>query len=99
MESRQYKTGQLWQTALLLLLCLLGGGQAFAWDTAPDENGKYDKYYDRPTHFPDWEQPWDWPNAEYYLVCARFGAKGPHVENYEVAVGVNRLGRASPRRK
>ena len=47
---------------------------------------KYDKYYDRPTHFPDWQQPSDWPNAEYYLVRARLGAKGPHVENYEVAV-------------
>lgn len=68
-----------------ILLCA-GICQARAWDSEPDGNGKYDKYYDRPTHFPDWQQPSDWPNAEYYLVCARLGAKGPRVENYEVAV-------------
>jgi hypothetical protein len=76
-------------TFQLLLACLFfvaGPKQAFAWDTEPDANGKYDKYFDRPTHFPDWTQPSDWPNAEYYLVCARFGENGPHIENYEVAV-------------
>jgi hypothetical protein len=62
------------------------GIEARAWDSVPDGNGKYDKYYDRPTHFPDWEQPSDWPNAEYYVVVARLGAKGPRIENYEVAV-------------
>ena len=73
---------------LLLTCCLLMAGtmQGLAWDTEPDGNGKYDTYYDRPTHFPDWQQPSDWPNAEYYLVCARFGEEGPQVENYEVAV-------------
>ena len=76
-------------TFQLLLACLFfvaGPKQAFAWDTEPDANGKYDKSFDRPTHFPDWTQPSDWPNAEYYLVCARFGENGPHIENYEVAV-------------
>ena len=76
-------------TFQLLLACLFfvaGPKQAFAWDTEPDANGKYDKYFDRPTYFPDWTQPSDWPNAEYYLVCARFGENGPHIENYEVAV-------------
>ena len=73
---------------LLMACCLLLAGtlQALAWDTEPDANGKYDTYFDRPTLFPDWEQPSEWPNAEYYLVCARFGENGPQVENYEVAV-------------
>lgn len=75
-----------WRLLLIALLVLAGGIEARAWDTEPDSDGKYDKYYDRPTHFPDWQQPNDWPNAEYYLVCARLGAKGPHLENYEVAV-------------
>lgn len=71
---------------IAVILVVVGGSWAQAWDTTPDANGKYDEYYDRPTHFPDWEQPSDWPNAEYYLVCARFGEDGPGVENYEVAV-------------
>lgn len=76
-------------TFSLFLTCLFvmaGWAQALAWDAMPGGNGKYDAYYDRPTHFPDWEQPSDWPNAEYYLVCARLGEKGPRLENYEVAV-------------
>ena len=75
-----------WHLLLAAFFVLAGGSEARAWDTEPDSDGKYDKYYDRPTHFPDWQQPSDWPNAEYYLVRARLGAKGPHVENYEVAV-------------
>lgn len=76
-------------TFRLLLACLFimaGTKQMFAWDTKPGANGKYDKYFDRPTHFPDWTQPSDWPNAEYYLVCARFSENGQRIENYEVAV-------------
>lgn len=68
------------------LMVMAGGTQVFAWDEEADANGKYDGVYDRPTHFPTWSQPSDWPNAEYYLVCARFGEDGPRVENYEVAV-------------
>ena len=60
--------------------------QSMAWDTHPDENGKYDEFYDRPTYFPDFEQPASWPNAEYYVVRACLGNNGPHIENYEVAV-------------
>lgn len=71
---------------LAALLIVAGNSNARAWDNGPDGNGKYDKYYDRPTHFPDWEQPSDWPNAEYYAVVARFGTNGSRVENYEVAV-------------
>lgn len=80
------KSTLTYRLLLAALLVLAGGSEARAWDTEPDSNGKYDKYYDRPTHFPDWQQPSDWPNAELYLVCARFGTKGPRVENYEVAV-------------
>ena len=25
----------------------------WAWDTEPDEEGLYDKFYDRPTYFPE----------------------------------------------
>jgi len=73
----------------LLLVCLTliaGSKQLLAWDTAPDANGKYDEYYDRPTHFPDFQQPTNWPNAQYYVVSARLGENGPRLENYEVAV-------------
>ena len=57
-----------------------------AWDTLPDENGKYDEFYDCPTYFPNFEQPADWPNAQYYVVSAHLGNNGPRIENYEVAV-------------
>ena len=72
---------------MLLVMLLMGGVQALAWDTTPDENGLYDGQYGRPTYFPDWEQPNEWDNVQLYLVSARFNdASGPLVENYEVAV-------------
>lgn len=71
-------------TAVIVLL--FATIQSMAWDTLPDENGKYDEFYDRPTYFPDFEQPASWPNAEYYVVRACLGKNGPRIENYEVAV-------------
>ena len=74
---------------LVLTIAVLAVGQsawAAGWDTLPDENGKYDEFYDRPTYFPDFEQPANWPNAEYYVVRACLGKNGPSIENYEVAV-------------
>ena len=75
-------------TLVLTIAALAVGQSAWAgnWDTLPDENGKYDEFYDRPTYFPDFEQPASWPNAEYYVVRACLGKNGPRIENYEVAV-------------
>lgn len=70
-------------TVIVLLLTTV---QVMAWDTHPDANGKYDGFYDRPTHFQDFEQPANWPNAQYYVVSAHLGNNGPRIENYEVAV-------------
>lgn len=72
---------------LALLLALTPAVGALAWDTEPDSKGKYDKFYDRPTYFPDWSQPTDWPNNMAYYVCVRFGATSEErLQNYEVAV-------------
>ena len=71
---------------LLATLLVLAGGKARALEADSDSNGKYDTDYDRPTYFPDWQQPSDWPNAEYYVVAVRLGENGPRLENYEVAV-------------
>jgi len=58
-----------------------------AWDTEPDAEGLYDKFYDRPTHFPEWEQPNTWANVMYVLCDVREeGADGKRVESYEIAV-------------
>lgn len=73
----------------LLSACLLlwiGTSQAWAWDSEPDSNGKYDELFDRPTYFPDWEQPSTWPNAMYYRCEVHQGHNGPVLENYEIAV-------------
>lgn len=77
-----FPLGKLTAVIVLLFTTI----QSMAWDTLPDENGKYDGFYDRPTYFPDFEQPASWPNAEYYVVRACLGKNGPHIENYEVAV-------------
>ena len=77
-----FPLGKLTAVIVLLFTTI----QSMAWDTLPDENGKYDGFYDRPTSFPDFEQPASWPNAEYYVVRACLGKNGPHIENYEVAV-------------
>jgi len=71
------------------VLMLIGGSQARAWDTQPDENGKYDGgLFDRPTHFPEWHQPVEtWPNTMYYRCVVRLGdVTGPALSNYEIAV-------------
>ena len=60
---------------------------ALAWDAEPDPiTGKYDKSFDRPTHFPDWHQPSDWPNNMAYFVAVRIGDSEERLENYEIAV-------------
>jgi len=73
----------------LLLACWLsfsGITQAWAWDSEPDGNGKYDGLFDRPTYFPTWEQPATWPNAMYYLCEVRMSKDQAILENYEIAV-------------
>jgi len=78
------------KTIRLLMASLLIGfsfSQAWAWDTNPDANGKYDEDYDRPTYYPEWEPPSTWVNSMYYVCEVRLGdARGPRVYNYEVAV-------------
>ena len=71
---------------LAALFLLAGGTEAGAWDTDPDENGKYDDLYDRPTHFMDWSQPSTWPNAMYCLCEVRARKDDTKVQNYEIAV-------------
>jgi hypothetical protein len=72
---------------LAMLLLLTGTSSMFAWDSTPDANGKYDQYFDRPTHFPDWEQPATWPNVQMFLCEVHLGsAVAPHLTNYEIAV-------------
>ena len=67
-----------------VLLMAMG---AKAWDTTPDAEGLYDGLYDRPTYFPEWEQPDTWENAMYILCDVRQGdADGKRVPSYEVAV-------------
>lgn len=69
-------------TMTFLLLC---PSQTKAWDREPDPvTGKYDDLYDRPTYFPDWEQPLTWPNCQYYLCEVFVGSE--KIANYEIAV-------------
>lgn len=75
----------------LILLTLLTSwapvSDALAWDAQADSvTGKYDKYYDRPTYFPEWHQPSDWPNNMAYFVAVRIGNSDQRLENYEIAV-------------
>lgn len=72
---------------LLLGLALVVSHNAHAWDTTPDTDGLYDGLYDRPTYFPEWEQPDTWANAMYILCDVREeDAEGLRVLSYEVAV-------------
>jgi len=72
---------------LTLTLALLATLTANAWDTTPDAEGLYDGLYDRPTYFPDWQQPDTWENAMYILCDVREqGEDGGRVASYEVAV-------------
>ena len=71
----------------VLLMSWASLADALAWDAEPDPiTGKYDKYFDRPTHFPDWHQPSDWPNNMAYFVAVKIGDNENRLENYEVAV-------------
>jgi len=73
-------------TRLLFLAAVMTGvcSQAYAWDQEPDGNGLYDGVYDRPTFFPDWEQPSTWPNSMYCFCDVQ--KNGVRVESYEIAV-------------
>jgi len=73
---------------LLLVAGLVCAPAVWAWDVEPDpETGLYDKFYDRPTHFPEWTQPVEWPNTMYMFCDVRMGsAEGERVLSYEVAV-------------
>ena len=68
------------------LFLMTGFSYTRAWDNTPDDFGKYDGIYDRPTYFSEWEQPTTWPNAMYYLCEVRLWTGGPVLENYEIAV-------------
>lgn len=72
---------------LLLCVCM----QTKAWDSEADESGKFDDYYDRSTYFPDFVQPTQWANAEYYLVKVVGSVGGPvpaglksYIPNYPI---------------
>ena len=92
-------------TFRIIVLCcvLLMAMTAKAWDTEPDAEGLYDGLYDRPTYFPEWEQPDMWENAMYILCDVREeDADGKRVESYEVAVydrndELRHCGRSLPR--
>lgn len=72
---------------LSLSLALVVTMTAKAWDTTPDAEGLYDGLYDRPTYFPEWQQPDAWENAMYILCDVREDhADGKRVPSYEVAV-------------
>lgn len=55
-----------------------------AWDTEADADGKYDEQYDRPTYYPSWYQPNDYPNVMLMLCELQEG--NVKVDNYELAV-------------
>lgn len=78
-----------WEHNIRLLLIVAGIALvqgASAWDMLPDASGKYDTFFDRPTAFPDWQQPSEWQNAMYLLCKVECGKNGPALENYEIAV-------------
>lgn len=89
--------------SLSLSLALIVTMTAKAWDTEPDAEGLYDGLYDRPTYFPEWQQPDAWENAMYILCDVREeSASGKRVESYEVAVydrndELRHCGRSLPR--
>ena len=66
--------------AFMSLLLTFSVIQAFADDAI------YDELYNRPTYFPDWKQPSEWPVTMSYFTCARMGKNGDRLYNYEVAV-------------
>ncbi len=92
-------------TFRIIVLCcvLLMAVTAGAWDTEPDAEGLYDGLYDRPTYFPEWQQPDTWENAMYILCDVREeDADGKRVPSYEVAVydqngELRHCGRSLPR--
>lgn len=72
---------------LASVLLLTGSVNAFAWDSEPDANGKYDDgMFERPTHFPEWTQP-QLGNVMLYRCEVRLTeTTGPKLTNYEIAV-------------
>lgn len=72
---------------LLTLACMtIASCSLWAYDTKPDDNGKYDELYDRPTYFQDFKLTHAFPNNMTYITCARWGRSGDKLTNYEVAV-------------
>ena len=66
MKNDKYENMKNKVIALLMMVGLVVCPAAWAWDTTPDpETGLYDGLYDRPTYFPEWEQPSTWPNTMY----------------------------------
>ena len=60
------------KTILITILSVISS-LSWAYDTEPDENGFYDKLYSRPTYFPDFKHPSEYPNNMSYFTHARFG--------------------------
>ena len=72
---------------LLTLACMtIASCSLWAYDTKPDDNGKYDELHDRPTYFQDFKLTHAFPNNMTYITCARWGRSGEKLTNYEVAV-------------
>ena len=70
-----------------MILSLVCSPIARAWDSEPDGEGLYDGLYDRPTYFPEWTQPHQWPNVMFMVCDVRAAsASGERVESYEIAV-------------
>lgn len=63
--------------AMTIIVMLLEPSSLYA-------DGAYDGIYDRPSYFPDFTVPTDWPSTMTYFVCARLS--GARLHNYEVAV-------------
>jgi len=78
---------RFFQILILLILSLVCSPIARAWDSEPDGEGLYDGLYDRPTYFPEWTQPHQWPNVMFMVCDVRAAsALGERVESYEIAV-------------
>ena len=77
---KQSKTLSCVLQTFLYLQLAVSTIQTFADDSV------YDLLYNRPTHFPEWKQPNDWPVTMSYFTCARMGKNGDRLYNYEVAV-------------
>lgn len=53
---------------------------------SPDGGELYDGLFSRPTHYPEWQHPTQWPNNMTYFVRVQNAATQQMITNYEVAV-------------